>query len=175
MRCEGVGPVLRSRVGVVFSLLLVVVGCACFPAARVQPPPASLFPPQRAMESGKYAEFLAENERALARCKGGTGCDLALFNLGFVYAYSPSPYYNPARALQYFAELGKTYPQSPWAYQGRAWIALLNENLTLEERERQLQGNLRTREATIRGLRAQLNRSRDIDVEMEKRERELLR
>ncbi|HKA52496.1 MAG TPA: hypothetical protein VKJ47_02435 [Candidatus Binatia bacterium] len=175
MRCEGAGPVLRSRAGVVFSLLLAVVGCSCSRAAQVQPPPAGMFPPQRAMESGKYAEFLAENERALARCKGGTGCDTALFNLGFVYAYAPSPYYNPARALQYFSELGKTYPQSPWTYQGRAWIALLNENLTLEERERELQGNLRTREATIRSLRAQLNRSRDIDVEMEKRERELLR
>jgi hypothetical protein len=127
------------------------------------------------METGNYAEFIAENERAVAGCKEGTGCDIALFNLGFVYAYSQSPYHNPAKALQYFSELSKTYPRSPWAFQGRAWLALLNENLALEERERQLQGNLRTREATIRSLRAQLNRSRDIDVEMEKRERELLR
>jgi hypothetical protein len=173
MLSEGVGSVLSSRVGVVCSLLLVVGGCSRI--ARVQPPLAAIFPPQRAMDSGNFAEFLAENERALAGCKGRTGCDVALFNLGFVYAYSQSPYHNPAKALQYFSELSRTYPQSPWAFQGRAWIALLNENLALEEREQQLQGNLRTREATIRSLRAQLNRSRDIDVEMEKRERELLR
>jgi len=160
-------------VGVVYSLLLVVGGCSHI--SRVRPPLAAIFPPQRAMESGNFAEFLAENERALAGCKGGTGCDVALFNLGFAYAYSQSPYHNPSKALPYFSELNRTYPQSPWAFQGRAWIALLNENLALEERERQLQGNLRTREATIRSLRAQLNRSRDIDVEMEKRERELLR
>jgi hypothetical protein len=127
------------------------------------------------MESGNYAEFLAENERAVADCQNRTDCDVVLFNLAFTYAYSQSPYRNPTRALQYFAELNKRYPQSPWAFQGRAWTALLNENLTLEEKENQLQSNLRTREATIRSLRAQLNRSRDIDVEMEKRERELLR
>ncbi|MBI3797793.1 MAG: hypothetical protein HY268_12605 [Deltaproteobacteria bacterium] len=141
----------------------------------MQPVPVPIFPPQRAMESGNYAEFVAENERVVAACGDGTGCEVALFNLGFTYAYSQSPYRNPAKALQYFAELNKRYPQSPWAFQGRAWTALLNENLTLQEKENQLQSNLRTREATIRGLRAQLNRSRDIDVEMEKRERELLR
>src|SRR5262249_60014779 len=144
---------LRSRGGVVFSLLLAVVGCSCSRAAQVQPPPAGMFPPQRAMESGKYAEFLAENERALARCKGGTGCDTALFNLGFVYAYAPSPYYNPARALQYFSELGKTYPQSPWTYQGRAWVALLNANLNLGESDRQREGNPPAPASPLRNIR----------------------
>jgi hypothetical protein len=103
------------------------------------------------------------------------GCDVALFNLGFAYAYSQSPYRDPAKALQYFGELLKKYPQSPWAFQGLAWVALINENLTLEETRRRLQVELRTREATIRGLRVQLNRSRDIDIEIEKKERELLR
>jgi hypothetical protein len=172
MLSKGGSSIPSSGVGVLF--LLVVVGCSCSPVSRVQPS-AAIFPPQRAMESGNYAEFVAENERALAECKGRTGCDVALFNLGFAYAYSQSPYHNPSKALPYFSDLNRTYPRSPWAFQGRAWIALLNENLALEERERQLQGNLRTREATIRSLRAQLNRSRDIDVEMEKRERELLR
>lgn len=134
------------------------------------------------MESGDYAKFLAENEKRLERCGGETGCDGALFNLGFAHAYSRSPYRDPAKALQYFGELLKKYPQSPWAFQGQAWIALINENLTLEnenltleETRRQLQADLRTREATIRNLRVRLNRSRDIDIEMEKKERELLR
>jgi hypothetical protein len=173
MSSEGVGALFRPRLRGILPLLVMV--CSCSPLARVQPPPAPIFPPQRAMEGGDYAAFVAENERALADCKVTTGCDVALFNLGFTYAYAQSPYRNPAKALQYFAELSKKYPQSPWAFQGRAWTAVLNENLTLEEKENQLQSNLRNREATIRGLRAQLNRSRDIDVEMEKRERELLR
>jgi hypothetical protein len=176
MPSKGVCSVLRSRVGVVFPFLFVVAGCSRSSVPPVQPPPPPpIFPPQQVMESGNYAEFLAENERALTGCDGGTGCDVVLFNLGFTYAYFQSPYRDPAKALQYFSELSKTYPQSPWAFQGKAWTALLSENLVLEEKGRELQGNLRSREATIRGLREQLNRSRDIDVEMEKKERELLR
>ena len=165
---------LRASIGMVLSLTFLFVGCSRAHLPPVQPPPP-IFPPQRVMENGNYAEFLAENERALQGCTKGTGCDAALFNLGFTYAYSQSPYHNPAKALQYFSELAKKYPQSPWAFQGRAWTALLNENLALEEKQRQLQGNLRSRETTVRNLREQLNRSRDIDVEMEKKERELLR
>ena len=163
----------RACLGVVLSLTFLLVGCARSHLPPVQPPP--IFPPQRVMEDSNYAEFLAENERALQGCAGGTGCAVALFNLGFAYAYSQSPYHNPAKALQYFSELAKKYPQSPWAFQGRAWTALLNENLALEEKQRQLQGILRSRETTVRNLREQLHRSRDIDVEMEKKERELLR
>jgi len=54
-------------------------------------------------------------------------------------------------------------------------MAFINDHLALEEARRQLQANLRNREGTIRSLRAQLDRSRAIDVEMEKKERELLR
>ncbi len=165
----------RASMGVVLSLTLLLVGCARSHLPPLQPPPPPIFPPQRVMENSNYAEFLAENERALEGCAGGTECDVVLFNLGFTYAYSQSPYRDPAKALQYFSELAEKYPQSPWAFQGRAWTALLNENLALEEQQRQLQGNLRSRETAVRNLREQLNRSRDIDVEMEKKERELLR
>ena len=174
MPAKGGCSVLRWRARVVFLLSLVVAGCSWSHVSPVPPTPPPIFPPQRVMESSNYAEFLAENEQALAGCGGGTGCDVALFNLGFIYAYSQSPYHNVAKAVQYFSELSTTYPQSPWAFQGRAWAALLNENLVLEQKERELQGDLRNREATIRGLRVQLNRSRDIDIEMEKKERELL-
>jgi len=127
------------------------------------------------MESGNYAQFLVENEWALQHCAEGTGCDVALFNLGFAYAYTQSPYRNLTKALHYFSDLSQKYPQSPFAFQGRAWMAFINDHLALEEARRQLQANLRNREGTIRSLRAQLDRSRAIDVEMEKKERELLR
>lgn len=166
---------LRASMGVALFLTLLSVGCSPSHLPPVQPPPPPIFPPQRVMENNNYDEFLADNERALQGCEGRTECDVVLFNLGFTYAYSQSPYRNSAKALQYFSELVKKYPQSPWAFQGRAWTALLNENLALEEKQRQLQGNLRSRETTVRSLRERLNRSRDIDVEMEKKERELLR
>ena len=154
-------------------LLLLLAGCA-----RTRPPvspPASLmFPPQRVMENGNYAEFFAENERKLQTCGAEQGCDVVLFNLGFAYAYPQSPYRDLTKALQHFGELRTRYPQSSLAVQGQAWMALIGEYLALEESQRKLQADLRSREAAIRTLRERLNRSRDIDIEMQKKERELL-
>jgi hypothetical protein len=127
------------------------------------------------MEGGNYARFLAENRQRLERCEDGAGCEVALFNLGFVHAYPPSPYHNPGKALRYFDELIKKYPQTPWAFQGRAWRALLTTHLASEEKRRRLQADLRSKDSTIRTLRTQLGRSREIDIEIDKKERELLR
>jgi hypothetical protein len=133
------------------------------------------FPPQAVMERGDYKKFYADNLQTLEQCNGEAGCAMTLFNLGFVHAYPQSPYYDSSKALRYFDQLSKQYPQTPWAYQGRAWVALINKTLALEETRRRLQADLRTREATIRSLQERLNRSRDIDVEINKKERELLR
>ncbi len=159
-------------------LTLLLVGCTRTFPPLIQSTPAQstvAFPPQQVMEQGNYSEFLAENQRLLGQCGEGKGCDVALFNLGFVHAYPSSPYRDPVKALQYFGDLRAKYPQSPWAVQGQVWMVFLRETLTLEESRRRLQADLRTREATIRGLRGQLNRAREIDIEHEKKERELVR
>jgi hypothetical protein len=133
------------------------------------------FPPQKAIETGDYRGFLAENQRNLSACGGWTACDITLFNLGFVYAYPQSPYRDPRKARQYLRELQHRFPQSPWTSQGQVLLAFLNEQVGLEEAHRQLRTDLRTRDAAIRKLRGQLDRSREIDLEIEKKERELLR
>lgn len=138
-------------------------------------PPQVVFPPQVAMEHGDYARFAAENHQVLEWCEEPAGCAVALFNLGFVHAYPRSPYYDPAKALQYFDTLLTRYPQTPWAFQGQAWTTLIHEKLALEETRRRLQTDLRTQEATIRSLQGRLKRFRDIDLQMDKKEQELLR
>jgi hypothetical protein len=135
----------------------------------------SPFSPYWVMETGNYKSFLTENQRKLQGCGGWTDCDLLLFNLGFVHAYPQSPFRDPAKARRYFAELQTKYPESPWTHQGQALVAFMNQMETLEETQRRLQAELRTRDATIRKLRDQLSRSREIDIEMQKKERELLR
>ena len=172
---------LRAKVGLrgtacLYVLLVVgssLVGCA--------PSTAPLFgsqassPLQKVIEKGEYKSFLAENQRHLAACGGWMECDVALFNLGFVYAYPQSPYRDFQKARQYLHELHSRYPRSPWTSQGQVLLAFMNEQVSLEETQRRLRAELRTREATIRKLQEQLNRSREIDVEIEKKERELLR
>ena len=158
--------------GLVLGGSLMLAGCASRPSVDKSRP---AFPPQQVMEDGNYARFLAENLQLLEHCGGGAGCEAALFNLGFVHAYPPSPYHDPSKALQYFDDLIKKYPQTPWAFEGRAWRALLIVNIASEEKRRRLQADLRSKDATIRTLRTQLGRSREIDMEIDKKERELLR
>ena len=160
-------------------LTLLLIGCTSGLPPRIQSTPVqstvAAFPPQQVMEQNNYPEFLAENQRLLEQCGEGKGCDVALFNLGFVHAYPSSPYRDPVKALQYFGDLRAKYPQSPWAVQGHVWMAFLREALTLEESRRRLQAEIRSRETRIRDLRGQLNRVREIDIEHEKKERELVR
>jgi hypothetical protein len=170
MRCR----VARgTTLGLVLGGSLMLASCASRPS--VDKPPSAAFPPQQVMEDGNYARFLAENRQWLEHCGGSSGCEVALFNLGFVHAYPPSPYHDPSKALQYFDDLIKKYPQTPWAFEGLAWRALLTANLASEEKRRRLQADLRSKDATIRTLRTQLGRSREIDMEIDKKERELLR
>lgn len=182
-------------------IVLVLAGCAASPPLwRPEPP---IFPPQTVMTHGDYGTFVSENLLALQHCGETPACAMALFNLSFVYAYPQSPYYDPLKALPYFNELLTRYPQTPWAFEGQVWKALMNEKLILEEEnhvleqeklvlrqenwtlaqakfaleetQRRLQADLHAQETIIRNLQERLKRSRDIDIELEKKARELLR
>jgi hypothetical protein len=155
------------------ALGLVLTSCASAPGARLWT--SASFPPQRVMASGDYQGFRRENERQLERCGGWTQCDVALFNLVFVYAYPASPYRNAYRARQFVEELQRQYPDSPWAAQGQMLMAFVHERVSAEEVQQRLRFEIRSRETMIRKLRSQLHRSREIDVEIEEKERELLR
>jgi len=164
---------LSSALWHIATLGLLLTGCASSETARIWT--SESFPPQRVMASGNYAGFLAENQRQLERCGGWIKCDLALYNLAFVYAYPDSPYRDARKARLYVEELQTRYPDSPWTSQGQLLVAFITEQSFLEETQRRLRSELRTREAMIRKLRGQLQRSREIDLEIDKKERELLR
>jgi hypothetical protein len=77
--------------------------------------------------------------------------------------------------MVYLTKLVEDYPQTPWAFRGRAWITLVNRTLTLEAARDQLQAALRAQKTTIRNVEEHLKRSRDIDLQIDQKERELLR
>ncbi len=160
-----------SHALVLVSLLL--TGCASLPTSLIQS--QAVFPPQKVIETGDFRGFLVENQRNLSTCGGLISCDITLFNLGFIYAYPRSPYRDSQKARQYLRELHSRFPQSPWASQGQVLLAFMNEQVGLEEAQRQLRTGLRTRDAAIQKLQGQIDRSREIDIEIEKKERELLR
>ena len=165
---------LRRQSSPVLVLVgLLLTGCASMPGALFQS--QATFPPQQVLETSDYRGFLVENQRHLSTCGGWVGCDIVLFNLGFIYAYPQSPYRDPQKARQYLRDLQRRFPQSPWASQGQVLLAFMNEQVGLEEAQRKLRTGLRSRDAAIRKLQGQLDRSREIDIEIEKKERELLR
>jgi hypothetical protein len=165
----------RGMLMVALSLFTI---CGCAPAPVVTlpaPPPLPAFPPQKVMESGDYFGFLAENQKALEECPGQDLCDVALFNLGFIYAYPKSPYYNQNKGLPYFEQLIQKYPHSPWAFQATAWIDIMKQSMTSEDKRRRLQGQVKSKDAAINDLKEQIKRSREIDLKIERKERELLK
>jgi hypothetical protein len=161
----------------VLLLLFLVTGCASlFPKATVQQPEsAPIFPPRTAMESGDYKGFFAQNEEVLKTCDGSKkGCDVALFNMGFLYAYSVSPYYNPQKATSYFEQLTREHPGTTLAYQAEAWLDLLKRDLTTQKGQHRMRKQIKSKDATINQLQEQIQRSREIDQQMDRKERELL-
>jgi hypothetical protein len=231
MRCrKKIFEIIAATAVCAFSIL----GAGCAPTVTnqpaqtvIQPPP--LFPPQTAMQGGDYAGFLAENENILKTCQEPEQCQAALFNIGFLYCYPKSPYYNPVKGLKHIEDLVKASPESPWAYQAKVWVELIKKN-KVEGRKRQsrddgrskeavvgegrqiesppekaiegqqekviesqpekqvegpadgkaeedrlrLQEEIRSKDAAIKELNRQIERSRQIDMEIEKKERGLL-
>jgi hypothetical protein len=168
-----VGWLCRQAPHFLLMVSLLLTGCTSSPTSPLRSQGA--FPPQRVIENGDYRGFLVENERNLSACGGWTECDVTLYNLGFVYAYPQSPYRDPQKARQYLHELHSRFPRSPWTWQGQVLLAFMDEQVGLERAQRRLRADLRSRDAAIRKLRGQLDRSREIDITMEKKERELLR
>jgi hypothetical protein len=167
------GVLSRRDPRIMVGLCLFVAGCASSPLSL--PWSQASLPAQKVIENGDYKRFLADNQRTLAQCGVETGCDVTLFNLGFVYAFPSSPYRDPQKARRYLNELHNRYPHSPWTTQGRVLLTFMHEHGKAEETQRRLRAELRTRDTIIRKLREQLNRSREIDIEMERMERELMR
>jgi hypothetical protein len=155
---------------------LFIFGCAPAPVVLpTPPPPLPAFPPQRAMETGDYAGFLAENQQALQACNTESPCAVALFNVGFLHAYPNSPYYNQVKGLKYFEELIQKYPQSPWAFQAKAWTDIMKQSVASENKRRRLLKEMKSKDAAINDLKRQIKRSREIDMKIEQKERELLK
>lgn len=126
------------------------------------------------METGDYSEFVEENELRLQNCATIEGCDLALFNLGFVYAYTLNPHRNLTKASMYFDDLRRRYPNSPYASAAKMWRLLILERLALEEDLRKVRVQLRERDEAIRVLHEQIEQAKALDIEMQEKEREFL-
>jgi len=145
------------------------------------------FPPHEVMQNQLYSAFLTENQEALLQCSDDSGCAISLFNLGFIYSYPKSPYYNEKKGIYYFKTLTEKYPDNSFASLAMIWSELINRRIAAEDSKIQLKGKLKSKETAIKELEKKVEEkaeqgeevtggaesSRDVDAEIDRVEREI--
>jgi len=125
------------------------------------------------ISQGQYEAAYIENQKILQERRGAP--DVALFNMGMISAHSGNPKKNYPRALLSFRALVKDYPQSPMVEPAKTWIQVLEEYQKMADERRT---TTRERESLVQEkekLKYTIEKSRQVDVEIEKRRREALR
>ena len=134
-----------------------------------------------------FDQALKENQKALAENKGQP--DVALYNIGVISAHSANPKKDYSRALLSFRTLLKDYPGSLRAEQAKLWIQAIEQNQKASEegqrlaeekravaRERDQLAQERTQLSQERNkLNYAIEKSRQLDAEIEKRRKQLLK
>ena len=153
-------------------------GCTPMGAGSDTPVPESKKPSAPFAQSnalfsrGQYEAAYNENQKILQDGRGAP--DVALFNMGMISAYSANPKKNYPRALSSFRTLIVEYPQSPMIEPAKTWIQVIEEYQKLTDEKRVL---MKEREALVQEkdkLRYSVEKSRQVDVDIEKRRRDAL-
>ena len=98
---------------------------------------------QRLLAKGDYEGSLRESQRVVALLKDEPPADTAIFNMGLVYAHPKNPKKDNKRAIYFFNQVIRGYPDGPWAEQAKIWVGVLDGveklkqvDLEIEERKR---------------------------------------
>jgi tetratricopeptide (TPR) repeat protein len=128
-------------------------------------------------KEGYYEAAMKENQKLLS--EGKAPADMALYNMGLISACSLNPKKDYLQALDTFKKLVNQYPHSALAEEAKVWIQVLEEHQKItDERQKFLEEkrNL-SREKEILSqerekLKYTVEKSRQLDIEIEKRRRQ---
>ena len=143
------------------------------PVPEAKKPIASFEQSTALFSQGQYEAAYTENHKIFQEGRGAP--DVALFNMGVISAHSANPKKNYPRALSSFRTLVVEYPQSPMVEPAKTWIQVLEAYQKLADEKRVL---MREREAFAQEkdkLKYAVEKSRQVDVDIEKRRRDTLR
>jgi tetratricopeptide (TPR) repeat protein len=128
-------------------------------------------------KEGNYEAAMKENQKLLS--EGKAPADMALYNMGLIFACSLNPKKDYQKALDTFKKLVSQYPHSSFAEEVKVWIQVLEEHQKIaDERQKFLEENRNlTREREILSqerekLKYTVEKSRQLDIEIEKRRRQ---
>jgi TolA-binding protein len=143
------------------------------PVPEVKKPTTPFEQSTKLFSQGQYEAAYNENQKILQ--DGGGAPDLALFNMGMISAHSGNPKKNYLRALSSFRTLVKDYPQSSMAEPAKTWIQVLEEYQKMADEKRSMAKEKESLVQEKDKLKYTIEKSRQVDVEIEKRRRETLR
>jgi tetratricopeptide (TPR) repeat protein len=121
----------------------------------------SLTRAQKLLDRGDHEGSLKENQKVLSLYGNVPPGDEALFNMGLIYAHYEYPKRDYKKSLDLFKRLTKVFPQSPLVGQAKIWIGLLQENERLN--------------TEIEELKKAIKKSKQVDIELDEKKRELLK
>ena len=119
----------------------------------------SLVKAQRLVDQGDYDGALRENQKVLSLYGNVPPGDEALFNTGLIYAHHGYPKRDYQKSLDCFKRLVRVFPQSPLVRHSKIWIGILQENDKLSRE--------------IEELNKTLKRSKQVDIEIDEKKKEL--
>lgn len=131
---------------------------------------------------GKYGASLRETKEVL-RIYPRTLGDLALFQMGLIYAHPKNPDQDYERSLKHFQKVIKDFPQSKFKNQAEVWVLFILEIMDKEEEivELRQEGShlgkalgkeeqkVRKLESQVEKLKDQLLRLKEIDLGIEEK------
>jgi len=120
---------------------------------------ACLIRAQRLFDQGDYEGSLKENQKVLSLYNDVPPGDEALFNIAVIYAHAGYPKRDYRKSLVLFMRLGKKFPQSPWGRQAGIWVGIIRENERLNKE--------------VEELNQTLKKSKQVDIEIDKKRKEL--
>lgn len=143
-----------------FMLLLLVSGCAGFASLESSTAAAEHFrKAERFFEEGHYSEALKEYRTVTAQFPDDDLADDALYKTAYTELYFKNAAADHETAIKDFQRLIQKYPDSPWKGPAQNWTHFLAqvESLTTEREK----------------LKSDLQRLLDLDMQSEKKRREL--
>lgn len=152
----------------------------------------SLLRSEQYLARGDYEAALKENEWVLSLSGNRPPADEALFNLGLIYAHYENPRRDWEKSLGFFRRLVGRYPGSSLVDQAKIWVGILEGNRGINEKleklhrvieeskgenqklseeiEKTKEENQRLNEEISELIRV-IKKSRQVDVEVERKKR----
>lgn len=108
-------------------IFLLFLGCTTFKEIqRKRSANDHLIRSQQLLARGDYEKALKENQKVLSLSAKRPPGDVALFNMGLIYAHDGNPKKDYKKSLSFFTKLIKEFPQSPLVEQAKIWVSVLD-------------------------------------------------